>query len=137
MQRHLPELLALVLAAALAGCATQPHDTPTYSGDLKAAVQDDVAVVKSAGNSAAAYIRNSLSSPMPAWNSTAGTDSASGQPPSAPAGAAPSTASTASEKSADAGVQVYAVGAGGADAPGSLAVTPETKLAEPGKRSAN
>jgi type IV pilus biogenesis protein CpaD/CtpE len=67
MQHPLKYVLALLAVAALAGCAATP-DTPTYSGDIRAAVMQKVEVVKKAGAAAGAYARRSLSSPMPEWN---------------------------------------------------------------------
>jgi hypothetical protein len=113
LNRLLPTLFALAVSA-LAGCATTYH-TPTYSGDLKAALADDVAAAKAAGAKAGEYVRSSLTAPMPEWKHASGETNSSTSPTivekstsevgtSAKADPSPTSAT---QNAPEAGVQVF------------------------------
>jgi hypothetical protein len=111
MNNYLKSIIAVIAATAMTGCATT-HNAPTYSGDLKAAVLEKVEVLKEAGATAGAYLRNALSRPLPTWTPT----TSSAAPPEKPLAAV-----EASTKGAQANAIIPAEGNGGA----SLTVEPD------------
>ncbi len=113
LNRLSPALFAFAVFS-LGGCATN-YNTPTYSGDLKAALADDVAAAKAAGAKAGEYVRSSLTTPMPEWkqadeNAKSGASSRIVEKFTAQVGtsakAVPSSTS-ATQNASDTGVQVF------------------------------
>jgi hypothetical protein len=130
------KLSALVLVLTLAGCAVPKHGTGTYSGDAKAALLET-------GNSIGAFVRKSLTKPMPAWEQTTSGSTAVVEMSATPQPATPSP--TLSETGAivetvvpaSSGVEVYAVSPTDTAPRGISLTQDELRLKNPNKSGNN
>jgi hypothetical protein len=109
----------LALAVTLTGCATT-QSTGTYSGDAKA-------TLKEAGSSVGAFVRQSLSRPMPAREPAPSTSVTVVDKSSAPKGPPPSAAAPVSTN----GVEVYSVAPAGTTTPNVSLTNGEPNLKDP------